>query len=236
MGLIVAPGLTDIAGPRIAAHTVAGLPLISIDYPSLQGGTKAVKRGIDIVASVFLLVFLSPVFLVIALAVRLTSPGPVIFRQERVGMNGERFKMFKFRSMVVDAEQKLHHIAHRSDGNGVLFKMRNDPRVTPVGAFLRRYSLDELPQLVNVLRNDMSLVGPRPPLSAEVRKYDEWARRRLLVKPGITGLWQISGRSDLSWEDSIRLDLYYVENWTLVGDLVILWRTARAVLESDGAY
>jgi exopolysaccharide biosynthesis polyprenyl glycosylphosphotransferase len=236
MGLIVAPGLTDIAGPRVATQTVAGLPLVQVDYPTLQGGRLFIKRGLDLLAAVLLLTCLSPVFLVIALAIKATSPGPVIFRQERIGLGGKRFKMLKFRSMVTNAEALLPTLLDQSEGNSMLFKLRQDPRVTKVGAFLRRYSLDELPQLVNVVRSDMSLVGPRPPLAREVEKYDDWAHRRLLVKPGITGLWQVSGRSDLSWEDSLRLDLYYVENWSVAGDLVILWRTIKAVLRPDGAY
>jgi exopolysaccharide biosynthesis polyprenyl glycosylphosphotransferase len=236
MGLIVAPGLTDIAGPRLSAHTVAGLPLVSVDYPTLKSGAHLAKRSGDLISSVGLLIVLSPLLLLIAVAVRLSSPGPVIFRQERVGLNGKYFRMLKFRTMVANAEDLLPSLLDQSEGNDILFKLRQDPRITPVGRFLRRYSLDELPQLVNVLFNDMSLVGPRPPLAREVRQYDEQARRRLLVKPGITGLWQVSGRSDLSWEDSIRLDLYYVENWTLAGDLVILYRTVRAVIRSHGAY
>ncbi|MDR1807505.1 MAG: sugar transferase [Propionibacteriaceae bacterium] len=238
MGLIVAPGLTDIAGPRIATQVVAGLPLVQIDYPTLEGGRFAVKRGLDVLAAGLLLIALSPVFLVIALAVKLTSPGPVLFRQERVGRNGQPFKMLKFRSMVVGAHKSVPQPTDGSDHTSARdpFKLKNDPRVTKVGGFLRRYSLDELPQLVNVLKNDMSLVGPRPQVEREVQQYDDAAFRRLLVKPGITGLWQVSGRSDLSWEDSIRLDLYYVENWSVAGDLVILWRTIKAVLRPDGAY
>jgi exopolysaccharide biosynthesis polyprenyl glycosylphosphotransferase len=236
MTLTVSPGLTDIAGPRISTHAVAGLPLVQVDYPTLEGPRRFIKRAMDVVGSAVLLVVLSPVFLVIAIAVKVTSPGPVIFHQDRVGLGCKRFKMLKFRSMVANAEEILPTLLGESEGNPLLFKMKDDPRVTRVGRFLRRYSLDELPQLVNVLRNDMSLVGPRPPLRREVEKYDDWAHRRLLVKPGMTGLWQTSGRSDLSWEDSLRLDLYYVENWSVVGDIVILWRTIRAVLRSDGAY
>lgn len=234
--LVVAPALTDVAGPRIHARPVAGLPLIQVDYPVFTGQKYATKRAFDLVVGTLLLVLLSPLFLFITLAVRRDSPGPAIFSQERVGLNGERFHMLKFRSMVVDAESHLPTLLDRTDGNGVLFKMRSDPRVTRVGAVLRRYSLDELPQLINVLRGEMSLVGPRPPLASEVERYDDWARRRLLVRPGITGLWQTQGRSDLSWDDSVRLDLYYVENWSLTGDIVILYRTARAVVQAQGAY
>jgi exopolysaccharide biosynthesis polyprenyl glycosylphosphotransferase len=201
-----------------------------------SGRKYAAKRAFDLVVASLALVLLSPVFLVIAMLVRRDSPGPAIYAQERVGLNGERFRMLKFRSMVVDAEVQLPTLLDRTDGNGVLFKMRTDPRVTRIGAILRRYSLDELPQLVNVLKGDMSLVGPRPPLAVEVERYDDWALRRLLVRPGITGLWQTQGRSDLSWDDSVRLDLYYVENWSLTGDVIILYRTARAVMQAQGAY
>ncbi|KRE26339.1 sugar transferase [Agromyces sp. Soil535] len=234
--LIVAPALTDVAGPRIHARPVAGLPLIQVDYPEFEGRKYAAKRAFDLVVAFLALVVLSPLLLVIAVLVRRDSPGPALYHQERVGLNGERFRMLKFRSMVVDAESQLHTLLDRTDGNGVLFKLKSDPRVTKVGAVLRRYSLDELPQLFNVLNGDMSLVGPRPPLAAEAERYDEWTRRRLLVRPGITGLWQTQGRSDLSWEDSVRLDLYYVENWSLTGDIIILYRTIRSVARADGAY
>ena len=193
------------------------------------------KRAFDIVVSSLALLVLSPILALVALMVR-TDGGPAMFHQSRVGLDGRTFTMFKFRSMVVDAEARLPELLTGSDGNGMLFKMRQDPRVTRIGAVLRRLSLDELPQLINVLRGDMSLVGPRPPLRSEVDMYELWAHRRMLVKPGITGLWQVSGRSDLSWDDSIRLDLYYVENWSLASDMVIMWRTCRAVLERHGAY
>ncbi|MBD8023737.1 sugar transferase [Microbacterium gallinarum] len=234
--LIVAPALTDIAGPRIHSTPVAGLPLIHVDYPEFTGVRLALKRASDVVVSGLALVLLSPVFLVLSVVVRSTSTGPAFFRQERVGLHGKPFRMLKFRTMVADAEQQLSSLLDASEGNGVLFKMRNDPRITPVGRFLRRYSIDELPQLWNVFKGDMSLVGPRPPLASEVESYERWVHRRLLVKPGITGLWQVSGRSDLSWEDSIRLDLYYVENWSVTTDLVILWRTVKAVVATRGAY
>ncbi len=233
--LIVAPALTDIAGPRIHARPVAGLPLIYVDFPTFEGGKFWTKRAADIVISGLGLLLLSPLFCFIALMVR-RDGGPALFRQERVGLGGRTFAMLKFRTMVVDAEERLAGLLDRTDGNGVLFKMKNDPRVTPFGRWLRRYSIDDLPQLLNVLRGEMSLVGPRPPLAAEVQRYEDHVRRRFLVKPGITGLWQVSGRSDLSWEDSVRLDLYYVENWSAAGDLMILWRTARAVLAPEGAY
>jgi exopolysaccharide biosynthesis polyprenyl glycosylphosphotransferase len=236
VSLVVAPALTDVAGPRIHARQVAGLPLIHVDYPSFEGYRHSAKRFFDVLAASAALVALSVVLIGIAVAVRRNSPGPALFSQERVGLNGKTFHMLKFRSMVVDAEDLLPGLLDASEGNGVMFKMKRDPRITSVGAFLRRYSLDELPQLVNVLKGDMSLVGPRPPLAREVEQYNKWEHRRFLVKPGITGLWQVSGRSDLSWEDSVRLDLYYVENWSLAGDLIIVYRTVKTVVSPDGAY
>ncbi|ARJ06120.1 polyprenyl glycosylphosphotransferase [Cnuibacter physcomitrellae] len=236
--LVVAPSLVDIGGPRIHTRPVAGLPLIHVETPRYEGSKRFAKRAFDIAASAFGLFLLAPLLVTIAMTVRLGSAGPVFFRQERVGYNGRRFEMLKFRSMVVDAEQRLIYLRdqHRSEGNTVLFKMKDDPRVTKAGKFLRRYSLDELPQLINVFNGTMSLVGPRPPLAREVQQYEQHVHRRFLVKPGITGLWQVSGRSNLSWEESVRLDLYYVENWSLTGDLVILWRTLRAVFAREGAY
>ena len=194
------------------------------------------KSVMDLCFAAILVLLLSPVLLAIALAVKLGDGGPVFFRQQRVGVSGEYFAMLKFRTMVVDAEAHLARLASRSDGNTVLFKMQDDPRVTKVGRILRRYSLDELPQLFNVLKGDMSLVGPRPPLPREVDQYEPDARRRLRVKPGMTGLWQVSGRSDLSWEESLRLDLHYVDNWSPIGDLHILFRTVNAVVNGPGAY
>lgn len=234
--LIVAPALTDIAGPRIHSTPVAGLPLIHVEYPEFTGFRLSLKRASDVVFSAIGLVVLSPLFLVVAIMVRSTSPGAAIFRQERVGLQGTPFRMLKFRTMVDGAESQLASLLDASEGNGTLFKMKADPRITRVGRTLRRYSIDEFPQLWNVLKGDMSLVGPRPPLKSEVDAYETWVHRRFLVKPGITGLWQVSGRSDLSWEDSVRLDLYYVENWSMVTDLIIIWRTVRAVVRKDGAY
>jgi lipopolysaccharide/colanic/teichoic acid biosynthesis glycosyltransferase len=178
----------------------------------------------------------APLLLVTAVLLKLTSRGPVLFRQTRVGRGGEQFQMLKFRTMVIDAEERKAELHALNQGNGVLFKLRDDPRVTRIGRYLRRFSIDELPQLVNVLRGDMSLVGPRPPLPAEVAQYAIDDARRMLVKPGLTGLWQVSGRSDLTWEESMRLDLRYADNWSIALDLLILWKTARAVLGSDGAY
>jgi lipopolysaccharide/colanic/teichoic acid biosynthesis glycosyltransferase len=178
----------------------------------------------------------APLFLAIVAAVRSTSPGPAFYRQRRVGKRSRQFDMLKFRSMVLDADQALDSLLEHNDGNGVLFKLRRDPRVTPVGRFLRRYSLDELPQLINVLKGQMSFVGPRPALEREVARYGPDMHRRLLVKPGITGLWQISGRSDLSWDEAVELDVRYVDNWSLGLDLAILLRTIRAVVRCPGAY
>lgn len=236
--LVVAPSLIDIGGPRIHTRPVQGLPLIHVEIPTYEGRKLYSKRLFDIVASVSLIVLLSPLLGALALIVRLTSSGAILFRQERVGLNGKPFRMMKFRTMVADAEDRLQEVRalDRSEGNPVLFKMKDDPRVTRVGRLMRRFSLDELAQLFNVLRGSMSIVGPRPPLQREVDLYDLHVHRRFLVKPGMTGLWQVSGRSKLSWEDSVRLDLFYVENWSIVGDLVILTKTVRAVAARDGAY
>ncbi|WP_458116734.1 sugar transferase [Arthrobacter sp. D2-10] len=234
--LIMVPALTDVAGPRIHTQPVAGLPLIHVSTPNLEKGQQFMKRLFDIIGASLAVLLLAPILIAVGLAVRYDSKGPILFRQERIGAEGNSFTMFKFRSMVVDAEQHLAKLRGTSEGNEILFKMKNDPRVTRVGAFIRRFSLDELPQLLNVLSGSMSLVGPRPPLPSEVEKYDIHAHRRLLVRPGMTGLWQVSGRSLLSWDDTVRLDLYYVENWSLTGDITILLRTFRAVVSRHGAY
>lgn len=234
--LLVAPAFTDVAGPRIHVRPVSGLPLLQIAAPQFSGSRWLVKRSIDITATVLLLVVLAPVLLLVALAVRLTSRGPILFAQERIGRGGKPFRLYKFRSMCVDAEARRAELLAENDCDGVLFKMRHDPRVTRVGRLLRRYSLDELPQLVNVLAGQMSLVGPRPPLPSEVAQYEQHVHRRLLVTPGITGLWQVSGRSELSWAETVRLDLYYVENWSVALDAEIVWKTAFAVLRGSGAH
>ncbi|WP_261619888.1 sugar transferase [Pseudarthrobacter equi] len=236
VGLIMAPALTDIAGPRIHTQQVSGLPLIHVTTPTLEGGQRVAKRLFDLLASSLLIIASLPLMIIATVLIKLGSPGPVLFRQERIGINGRSFKMLKFRSMVVDAEMQLNRLEGHNEGSGLLFKMKNDPRVTPIGRTLRKYSIDELPQLFNVFSGSMSLVGPRPPLPREVAAYERDVRRRLLVKPGLTGLWQVSGRSNLSWQDSVRLDLYYVENWSLAGDLMIILRTAQAVFRSTGAY
>jgi exopolysaccharide biosynthesis polyprenyl glycosylphosphotransferase len=236
--LVVATGLVDIAGPRMHMRPVAGLPLVHVETPRYEGNKRVVKRVFDVMASTALIGLLSFPLAAIAVSVRLSSSGAIFFRQERTGLNGATFQMLKFRSMVTNAEELLLSLENdsRGEGNQVMFKMANDPRVTPIGRILRRFSLDELPQLFNVLKGEMSLVGPRPPLPREVELYEQHVNRRFLVKPGITGLWQVSGRSNLDWEETVRLDLYYVENWSLTGDLLILWRTFRAVLAREGAY
>jgi exopolysaccharide biosynthesis polyprenyl glycosylphosphotransferase len=237
IGMILAPALTDVAGPRIHTQPVAGLPLIHVSTPKLTGGKKVAKRTFDIVIAGLLVAALSPVFLILALLVRVTDPGPVFYRQERIGLRGTTFNMLKFRSMKVDADTQLKALLDaQGTGDTPLFKVENDPRITPLGRVLRKYSLDELPQLLNVLGGSMSLVGPRPQREGEVALYDDAAHRRLYVSPGMSGLWQVSGRSNLSWEESIRLDLYYVENWSLMGDVVILFKTFKAVFASDGAF
>jgi exopolysaccharide biosynthesis polyprenyl glycosylphosphotransferase len=234
--LCVAPALLDVAGPRTTIRPIAGLPLLHLDHPEFTGTRWLVKSAFDRMTAAIALVLLLPVFALLALTIKLNDGGPVLFRQIRVGKDGQPFTLFKFRTMVVDAEQRKIELLARSDGNGVLFKMRNDPRVTQVGGLLRRYSLDELPQLFNVLIGDMSLVGPRPALPNEASLYADYVRRRLAVKPGITGLWQVNGRSNLSWDEAVRLDVSYVENSSFALDLQILWKTGAAVTHGDGAY
>ncbi|SEJ41101.1 sugar transferase [Demequina mangrovi] len=237
VGLIVASSVADVAIPRVAVSQVAGLPLMHVDPPRFTGPTLMLKYAADKVGALVVLAVAGIPMIAIAIAVKATSPGPVLFRQRRVGMGHEPFEMLKFRSMYVDAEARKDEVMGAGDdGNGVLTKRHDDPRVTRIGRVLRRYSLDELPQLFNVLLGDMSLVGPRPPLPAETEMWDEDVSRRQLVRPGMTGLWQVSGRSNLSWEESVRLDLHYTQNWTLALDAVIVLRTVRAVLAGRGAY
>jgi exopolysaccharide biosynthesis polyprenyl glycosylphosphotransferase len=234
--LLVHPGLVEVAGPRMHIRPYVGLPLLHVEQPHFSGWRRLLKRATDLVLTGLGLVVISPLLLAIAAAVKLGDGGPVIFRQTRVGLDGRNFTMLKFRSMHIDAEQRLADLRAANPGIGMMFKMENDPRITRVGRFLRKYSLDELPQLFNVLMGSMSLVGPRPPLLSEVDAYEDHARRRLLVTPGLTGLWQVSGRSLLSWEETVRLDLRYVENWTLSLDLLILWKTFFAVVAKRGAF
>jgi exopolysaccharide biosynthesis polyprenyl glycosylphosphotransferase len=234
--LVVAPSLTDVAGPRIHVRPLAGLPLLHVDEPELSGVRRVAKSMLDVVGALVGVVLSSPLLLAIAIAIKVEDGGSVFYRQTRVGEGGRLFTMLKLRTMVVGADEQLSSLEELNDSDGALFKIRADPRITRTGRMLRRWSLDELPQLVNVLRRDMSLVGPRPPLPSEVAQYTAEAQRRLLVRPGMTGLWQISGRADLTWDDSIRLDLWYVENWSFSQDVVILVKTVRAVLGRRGAY
>jgi exopolysaccharide biosynthesis polyprenyl glycosylphosphotransferase len=234
--LCVAPALLDVAGPRTTIRPVAGMPLLHVDHPELEGARRLIKNVFDRILAAVALILLGPVLALIALVVKLTSPGPVLFRQTRVGKDGQEFQMLKFRTMIEDAERHRDALLEHNESDGLLFKIKGDPRVTRVGRWLRRYSLDELPQLFNVFAGDMSLVGPRPPLPAETADYGDVVRRRLVVKPGMTGLWQISGRSDLPWDEAVRLDLRYVENWSLALDLLILWKTVAAVIRGSGAY
>lgn len=234
--LLVAPSVVEVVGPRIAIRPVCGLPLLHVERPEIGGVRHVAKAAFDRSVSILALIFLAPLFLLIGLAIKVDNWGPVFFRQERIGRDGKPFKMWKFRSMVVNADNMVSQLAQQSDGNAVLFKMKRDPRVTRVGNLLRKLSIDELPQLINVAKGEMSLVGPRPPLRREVEQYTHDVRRRLMVKPGLTGLWQINGRSDLDWDEAVRLDLRYVENWSFAFDLMILWKTVGAVLQSRGAY
>jgi exopolysaccharide biosynthesis polyprenyl glycosylphosphotransferase len=234
--LCVSPALLDVAGPRTTIRPTAGLTLLHVDHPQLAGFRLVLKGLFDRCAAGAALVMLAPLMTTLAAAVWLHDRGPALFTQVRVGKDGHAFRIYKFRTMVVDAEQRRVQLQASNDSDGVLFKLRRDPRVTPLGARLRRWSIDELPQLFNVFLGHMSLVGPRPALPDEADKYAEHVRRRLVVKPGLTGLWQVSGRSDLSWEESVRLDLRYVENWSFALDLQIMWKTISVLVRGSGAY
>jgi exopolysaccharide biosynthesis polyprenyl glycosylphosphotransferase len=234
--LLVDPGVVEVAGPRMHIRPLIGFPLVHIEEPHFSGWRRILKRTTDLILASIFLIVVSPLLLGIAAAIKMQDGGPVIFRQIRVGRGGKLFTMLKFRSMAVDAEARKQELVPFNEGNGVLFKLQSDPRITRLGHFLRAFSLDELPQLFNVLGGSMSLVGPRPHLTDELAKMPQEAVRRSLVTPGLTGLWQISGRSDLSVEDSIRLDLRYVENWSLALDLLILMKTASAVIARRGAH
>lgn len=235
--MVMAPGLTEVAGPRVHVSPVENLPLMWVDQPQFTGLRLVIKRMLDLVGAGLVLALASPLLLLIALAVKASSRGPVFYRSLRMGKDGTAIRVVKFRSMYADAEERRETLLELNEfQGGMLFKIRRDPRVTSVGRVLRKFSLDELPQLCNVLGGSMSLVGPRPPFPSEVERYQAHAHRRLLVKPGMTGLWQVSGRSDLTWDESVRLDLYYVENWSLGLDLAIIARTVWAVLRSRGAY
>jgi exopolysaccharide biosynthesis polyprenyl glycosylphosphotransferase len=233
--IAVAPQLTDIAGPRVHIRPIEGMPLLYVEEPTISGLGWVIKSMLDRVVALICMVVCVVLFPVIAIAIKISDPGPVFFRQPRVGREGKIFRVWKFRTMYTDAEDRLAGLVDQNESDGLLFKMKNDPRVFKVGRWLRASSLDELPQLFNVLLGEMSLVGPRP-LPADDGDFLGDVRRRLLVRPGITGLWQVSGRSDLSWDDAVRLDLYYVDNWSLVLDLHTLWRTVGVVLFRKGAY
>ena len=234
--LVISSRIADVAGPRISLEHVDGLPLIQVKIPEFEGGKHALKRAVDVAFSFLVMIPISLLIMpIIALLIKIDDRGPVFFRQTRIGRDGQEFGILKFRTMRTDAEERLAELQAQNEGNGVLFKMKNDPRITRIGAILRKYSIDELPQFWNVLIGDMSVVGPRPPLPKEVHEYDGKVYRRLFIKPGITGLWQVSGRSDLSWEESVRLDLRYVENWSVMNDLMIMWRTAKVMIAPSGA-
>jgi len=232
----IVPDLFQMSLTQVNVEDLGGVPLIGVRTVAISKGALLVKRLIDVTVAAVGLVLCAPLFLLIALAIRLDSPGPIIFRQTRVGLRGRHFEMYKFRSMHVGAEEQQDMLADMNEADGPIFKIRDDPRLTRVGRVLRRLSMDELPQLVNVLRGEMSLVGPRPPIPAEVEKYQEWHKKRLEAPPGMTGLWQVSGRSRLSFDEMVLLDIYYIENWSLWLDFKILMRTIPKVLLGEGAY
>ncbi|MER2598648.1 MAG: undecaprenyl-phosphate glucose phosphotransferase [Caldilineales bacterium] len=232
----VVPDLFQMSLSMVDMQNVAGIPMITPSETQLSPWELLLKRGADVVGSIVILLLLSPLLLLVALAIRLDSPGPVLFTQPRVGRDGKLFSVFKFRTMVKDADQLKEQMRHLNEAQGQMFKIRNDPRVTRVGRVLRRTSLDEMPQLWNTLRGDMSLVGPRPALPDEVAGYADWHRQRLATSPGMTGLWQVSGRSDLTFEEMVLLDIYYIENWSPLLDLSILLRTVPQIFGGSGAY
>jgi len=234
--LCVSPALLDVAGPRTTIRPTAGLTLLHVDHPQLTGARLVVKDLFDRLVAAAALIALAPLLVFVGLAIWLSDRGPALFTQTRIGKDGRAFRIYKFRTMVVDAEQRQAQLLASNDSDGILFKLRKDPRVTAVGMHLRRWSIDELPQLINVFLGDMSLVGPRPAVPDEVKQYADHVRRRLVVKPGLTGLWQVNGRSDLSWDEAVRLDLRYVENWSFALDLQILWKTISALVRGSGAY
>ncbi len=234
--LQITSGTIDVLASRVSVQSVAGVPLLYVRRTGMTGLQKALKRTIDVIGSAIGLMLLSPLLIAVAIWIKRDSEGPVFFKQVRSGQDGMPFTVWKFRTMVVDAEARRAELEHLSEGPGLLFKLKEDPRVTAAGKVLRRYSLDELPQLFNVLWGQMSLVGPRPALPSEVEQYDDWVHNRLAVKPGMTGLWQVSGRTETSFQDYVRYDLFYIQNWSLSLDLWILWRTLRAVLSAEGAH
>jgi exopolysaccharide biosynthesis polyprenyl glycosylphosphotransferase len=234
--LQITSGTIDLMASRMIVQSVAGVPLLYVRRTGMDRTQKTMKRALDIFGSFLGLVLLAPLLAAVAIWIKRDSEGPVIFKQVRVGRDGELFECWKFRSMYADAEERRAELEHLNEGPGLLFKLADDPRVTKVGKTLRRYSIDELPQLWNGLRGEMSLVGPRPALPSEVEQYDDWVRNRLKVKPGMSGLWQVSGRTETSFSDYIRYDLFYIQNWSLSLDLWILWRTLRAVFTAEGAH
>jgi exopolysaccharide biosynthesis polyprenyl glycosylphosphotransferase len=234
--LVVSPGVTDVALSRLVVRPISGLPLLYIEKPQYRGAKRFKKRAFDFCFAVVALTATLPVLVVTAILIKISSKGPVFYCSERIGIDGRPFSMLKFRTMIEGADQQLDSLLANNESDGLLFKIREDPRVTPIGRVLRRFSIDELPQFINVLRQDMSVVGPRPPLRREVEGYDCDVQRRLLVKPGVTGLWQVSGRSDLPWDKAVRLDLSYVDNWSMLGDIAIIAKTMRAVVQRKGAY
>ena len=234
--LQITSGTIDLLASRVTVQSVAGVPLLYVRRSGISPFQRALKRAIDLIGSGLGLILLSPLFAAFAVWIKRDSDGPVYFRQIRVGRDGEHFDVWKFRTMVKDAEERRAELEAHSEGPGLLFKLKEDPRVTGAGRFLRKYSLDELPQLINVLKGEMSLVGPRPALPSEVERYDHWVRNRLIVKPGMTGLWQVSGRVETTFSDYVRYDLFYIQNWSLSLDLWILWRTFRAVMSGEGAH
>jgi exopolysaccharide biosynthesis polyprenyl glycosylphosphotransferase len=234
--LMIAPGLVDIAEDRLYSRPVAGMAMFEVAKPQYDGANSMAKRVFDIVFTIGAMIAVAPVFFLAALAVRLSGPGPVFYVSDRIGLKGTTFKMLKFRSMFDGADTNAPAMIAAAGADPVFWKDKDDPRITPVGKIIRKYSIDELPQFINVLRGDMSLVGPRPQVRREVDSYDDLVRRRLTVKPGLTGLWQVSGRSDLALEESVRLDLSYIENWSPIRDLAIIAKTIKTVLSGDGAY
>jgi exopolysaccharide biosynthesis polyprenyl glycosylphosphotransferase len=234
--LIVAPAVTEIAGPRLKVSNVEGLPLLHLEQPVFSGVSRVTKRLLDLALSVIGLIIISPFLLAVALMIKFYDRGSIFYTQKRIGQNNKEFNVYKFRTMYEGSHEQRDKVMAETNKDPRLAKDPQDPRVTKPGLFLRRWSIDEIPQIINVLKGEMSLVGPRPPLAEEVNQYEKSEKRRLLVKPGLTGLWQVSGRSELDWEDAVRLDLYYVENWSLTLDILIIIRTAAAVWRGEGAY
>ena len=236
INLVVSPAITGVSSSRLTTRVIAGSPLIKIAPTKFTGPQYFFKTAFDLIFSLIALTIASPILIAIAIAIKVTDRGPVLFRQSRVGLNGKDFQILKFRSMRVGAEKEFEELAARAgyETNSVQFKLKDDPRITRVGKFIRKTSLDELPQFVNVLRGDMSVVGPRPHVQKEVDSYGEVVHRRLLVKPGITGPWQVGGRSLLTWEESVALDLSYAESWSMIGDVAIILKTVGVVMKFGG--